>query len=169
MHALPNLSISRLVHNDHRLGGNDANFMTRIKGATMTFIRVRKAAIKPDTWIQPDGFDICLACWKDYMQIDDRDLGTSRVHLTGGAEDLQHVAYEIDPYAEQRKSDLKIGAATDAMIDSLSRLHIWAIYKAYGIGQVWNFPHADFMMTLEVAKRELELKLRRNLATCVKF
>jgi hypothetical protein len=135
----------------------------------MALIRVRKQAVKPDTWIEPDGLDICIACWQDYMRCDDRDLGTSRVHLQGGAEDPQHIACESDPYAEQRKADLKIGEATDAMIDSLSRQHIWAIYKAYGMGQVWSFPNADLMTTLEQAKVELEKKLRNNGATRVKF
>ena len=135
----------------------------------MAFIRVRKEHIKPDTWVQPDGLDLCMACWKEYMQFDDRDLSVSRVRLHGGEEDADRVAYESDPYIEQRKADIKIGEATDAMIDSLSRLHIWAIYKAYGIGQVWNFPNADLAATVAAAKVELEVKLRRNLVTCTKF
>ena len=135
----------------------------------MPLIRVRKEHVKTDSWIEPDGLDICMACWQDYMRCDDRDLGTSRVHLQGGAEDIERVACATDPYAEQRKSDLKIGEATDAMIDSLSRLHIWAIYKAYGMGQVWSFPNADLLVTLEAAKAELEQKLLKNNATRVKF
>jgi len=135
----------------------------------MTQIRVRKEHIKPDTWIRPDGLDLCMACWKNYMEVNDRDLGYSGVHLQGGAEDIDPNACDADSYVKQRLADLKTGAATDAMIDSLSRLHVWAIYKAYGIGQVWNFPHADLATTLAAAKVELEVKLRRNLVTCLKF
>lgn len=141
----------------------------------MAFTRVRKADAQAQSkaqaahWIQPDGLDICLACWQDYMRCDDRDLGISRVHLQGSVEEDAHATCESDPYAEQRKADLKIGEATDAMIDSLPRLYIWAIYKAYGIGQAWNFPHADLMVTLEEAKRELEGKLRWNALTRAKF
>lgn len=135
----------------------------------MALIRVRKEHVKTDNWIQPDGFDLCIACWKDYMRCDDRDLGASRVILRGGAEDPDRIVYASDPYAEQHKADMKIGEATDAMIDSLSRQHIWAIYKAYGIGQVWSFPNADLAVTLAAAKVELEKKLRRNPLTCTKF
>jgi len=135
----------------------------------MAFIRVRKEHIKPDTWIKPDGLDLCMACWKAYMDVDDRDLGYSSLRLQGGEEDLALAASDADPNVKQRLADLKVGAATDAMIDSLSRLHIWAIYKAYGMGQVWSFPNADLATTLAVAKVELEVKLRGNLVACLMF
>ena len=135
----------------------------------MAFIRVRKEHIKPDTWIKPDGLDLCMACWKQYMEVDDRDLGYSSLRLQGGEEDLALAASDTDPHVKQRLADLKVGAATDAMIDSLSRLHIWAIYKAYGMGQVWSFPNADLATTLAVAKVELEVKLRGNLVACLMF
>lgn len=135
----------------------------------MTAIRVRKQGVKIDAWIQPDGFDICLQCWKEYMQSDDRDLSASRMLLQAGDTASLASGYESDPYSEQRKADYRIGEATDAMIDSLSRLHIWAIYKGYGIGQVWNFPNADFIQTLAAAKSELEKKLKKNVATSTKF
>jgi hypothetical protein len=135
----------------------------------MPLIRVRKEHVKTDSWIKPDGFDICMACWQDYMRLKERDHGVSRVHLVGGAEDPERVVCESDPYAEQRKDDLKVGKAANAAVNSLSRLHYWAIYKAYGMGQVWIFPNADFLETLEAAKAELEQKLRRNAVTAVKF
>jgi len=141
----------------------------------MALLRVRKAEAQAaasrlqSQWIQPDGIDICLACWQDYMRCDDRDLGVSQLRLRGGEEDADRVASERDPYIEQRLADLAIGAATDAMIDSLPRLYIWAIYKAHGIGQVWNFPHADWVATLTEARAALTEKLKRNVATRVKF
>lgn len=136
----------------------------------MALLRVRKAeAIKETTWHEPDGLDICLACWQDYMRFDDRDLGVSQLQLRGGEEDPERVASDRDPSAEQRNADMAIGAATDAMIDSLPRIHIWAIYKSYGMGQAWRFPHADFLMTLAEAKAALTEKLKKNVRTRVKF
>lgn len=136
----------------------------------MALLRVRKAeAIKQATWHQPDGLDICLACWHDYMRCDDRDLGISQLRLRGGEDDPDRVQGDSDPYVEQYLADLAIGEATDAMIDSLSRLYIWAIYKSYGIGQAWNFPHADFLATLSEARVALTEKLKKNARTRVKF
>jgi hypothetical protein len=64
---------------------------------------------------------------------------------------------------------MKIGEATDAMIDSLRALHRWSIYKKCGIASVWKFPSADFMMTLIDAEEELRLKLKNNVATAASF
>ncbi len=133
----------------------------------MALIRVKKEHVSTPPVQAASGLDICLACWCDFMRTDDRDLGASRMKLLGRGE--QDGAYDSDPYGEQRKADMKIGEATDAMIDSLPRLYIWAIYKAHGFGQVWRFAPDDFGATLEVAKVELEKKLRGNVATAVKF
>jgi hypothetical protein len=142
------------------------------EGAHMSLQRVRKAdavRMQQGQWQQPDGTDICLACWQDYMRCDDRDLGISQLRLRGGEDDPNRAASESDPYVAQRLADLAIGAATDAMIDSLPRLYIWAIYKAHGIGQVWNFPQADWVATLAEARAALTEKLKKNVATRVKF
>jgi hypothetical protein len=135
----------------------------------MAFIRVRKSVVKPDTWIKPDGFDYCMVCWKDYMQIKDREGHYASVHLQGGAIDPEQIADDSDVYARQRKDDLEIAVATNAKVDSLIRLHYWAICKAYGVREVWNFPNADFMTTFEVAKVELEKMLRYGDGTSTKF
>ncbi len=132
----------------------------------MALIRVKKDNVPTSSFQAASGLDICLACWRDYMRTDDRDLGPSRMRLVGESD---RAAYDSDPYAEQRKADMKIGEATDAMIDSLPRLYIWAIYKAHGFGQVWRFAPDDFGATLEAAKVALEKKLRGNVATGVKF
>jgi hypothetical protein len=142
----------------------------------MVLLRVRKAdaqavtkRLQQNQWVQPEGIDICLACWRDYMNFDDRDLGISQLRLRGGEEDPDRVVEKSDPYAEQLLADLAIGAATDAMIDSLPRLYIWAIYKAFGIGRVWNFPQADWVATLTEARATLTEKLKKNPATRTKF
>jgi len=60
-------------------------------------------------------------------------------------------------------------AATDAMIDSLKRIHIWAIYKMCSMATPWNYPHADFMVVGEEARAELQRKLRGNVCTSILF
>ena len=137
----------------------------------MALTRVRKSTEQGTTppYRQADGLDLCLACWRDYMHTNDRDLRASRMKLVAPCSHEEGDGYESDLYAEQRQADLRVGEATDAMIDSLSRLHVWAIYKACGIGQVWRFPHADFGATLDAARAALETKLRSNLATRARF
>jgi len=133
----------------------------------MPLVRVRKSQIPESPHIQADGLDICLACWRDYMHTDDKARAEALMQFRIKPE--EGGGYDSDPYGEQHRADLRIGEATDAMISSLIRMQIWAIYKAYGIGQVWDFPNADFAQTLEMAKIELEKKLRNNIATATKF
>ena len=135
----------------------------------MALICVKKENVTAPPAQAASGLDICLACWCDYMRTDDRDLGTSRMRLIGKDDTDGVTVHDADPYADQRKADMKIGEATDAMIDSLPRLYIWAIYKAHGFGQVWRFAPDDFGATLAAAKVALEKKLRGNSATGVKF
>lgn len=133
--------------------------------------RVRKADVKVDTWIKPDGLNTCLECWKNWMLGDDRDLSASRMLMRGGSDDADAQArgYENDVYAEQRKADCIVGEATNAMIDSLRQVHRWAMHKKCGIVTVWNFPGVDFMATVADAEFELEKKLRNNIATATQF
>jgi len=132
----------------------------------MAFQRVRKADAKADTFVQPDQVDYCLDCWRSRMWNDpDRDLG---IKTMGGLRGLGD-AYGRDEGEAQLARDNRIAAATDAMIDSLCRLHIWAIYKAIGIGQVWSFPQADLAQTYAEARVALEAKLRGNVCTGVLF
>ena len=131
--------------------------------------RVKKEEIKFDRFIQPDGLEYCLACWKDWMLGDDRDLSASRMQLRGGTDDKEVAGYESDPYREQRIADNIIGEATGAMIDDLRPQHSWAIKKVAGITTVWRFPQLDYMETAIDAKIQLEIKLRRNIATAIKF
>jgi hypothetical protein len=130
--------------------------------------RVRKQDVQHDTFAKPDGLNVCLGCWKDFMLSDDRDLSASCMKLRNGAEE-NAVGFETDVYAEQRKADMKIGEATDAMIDSLRHVHRWAIYKKCGISTVWNFPSADFIQMLIDAEEELTKKLKINIATANLF
>ncbi len=128
--------------------------------------RVRKEEAKIDAWVKPDGLDACLECWKMWMSGDgDRDLGAKTMGGLVGNSD----GYGLDPDEEQQARDNRIGAATDAMIDSLKRIHIWAIYKSCGVGSVWQFPNADLVIVAEDARTELEAKLRKNVCTGILF
>lgn len=131
--------------------------------------RVRKEDVQYLTAVKPDGLNVCLECWKSYMLTDDRDLSASRVKLASGDRDGERAAYQSDPNDEQRKADMRIGEATDAMIGGLRQLHQWAIKKKCGITTVWAFPTADFIATLEDAEAELTRKLKNNIATATQF
>jgi hypothetical protein len=127
--------------------------------------RVRKAEAPAQHFVRADGLDTCLACWKSWMASDpDRDLGVKTMGcLVGEGVDLQ------DIYEAQQAEDNRIGAATDAMINSLDRLHRWAIYRACSIASVWNFPHADVIEVFSEAKNALSSKLKKNICTSVLF
>lgn len=128
--------------------------------------RVKKADVKKDTWVQPDGFDECLACWKAWMHGDgDRDLDAKTMRMLSGEED----SYGVDISEAQQARDTKIAIATDAMIDSLKRVHIWAIYRTCGISTPWNFPLADLTKVFSDSRELLTEKLRKNSCTRVLF
>ena len=129
-------------------------------------IRVKRVDVQVSNFIQPDALDLCLECWKNLMGgSGDRDLGAKTMGgLVGNSDGYGRSADE-----EQQARDLRIAAATDAMIDSLSRLHMWAIYKLMGVGQVWRFDNADLLIVGPEAKKSLEEKLRRNTCTGILF
>jgi hypothetical protein len=132
--------------------------------------RVRKEDVQIAVLEKPDGLVYCLDCWKTYMQGDDRDLSASRMKLHAREDDEDPPeGYQSDPYGDQRKADLRVGEATDAMIDSLKRISNWAIYKGCGLATAWHFPNADFGIVFATAKDELEEKLRKNIVTSHKF
>lgn len=94
----------------------------------------------------------------------DRDMGIKTMRgLTG--EDSRN----LDIGEAQQENDVKIAAATDAMISGLSGIHVWAIKRACSIASVWNFPNADFVVVAGEAKEELTKKLKNNICTSVLF
>lgn len=138
---------------------------------TVVRYRVRKEDVDIQPALKQDGLAICLECWKTWMLSDDRDLSASRMKLDGGVddEDRDRAAYESDPYAEQRKADIKVGEATGAIIEGLKPCWRWAIYRKCGVATVWNFPSIDFLSCLADAQAELERKLRVHIATATQF
>ncbi len=125
--------------------------------------RVRRDEPVQPAFGRPDPYAQLMACWVDYMRVDDRDLGSRGMKLAGeGASDR-------DVHTEQRLADIKIGESVNAMVDSLSTIHRWAICKSQGIATAWRFGNADFGATLAEAREELEQKLRKNVATRLYF
>lgn len=106
---------------------------------------------------QRDGVEYCLDVWAEWMRRDDRDLG------------MQSVKGDGEGDAAQARRDNEIAEATDAMMQSLGRLHQWSIKKKFGLARVWKYPHADLAQTFAAAVVELEPLLRKNLATRMLF
>lgn len=132
----------------------------------MTAIRARKQDAKAGSIIRPDGVDYCLELWKAWMGSDsDRDMGVKTMKGLAGDGD----GHGYDSHEAQHASDNKIAAATDAMIDSLERLHKWAIYASCGVGTPWRFPRADLAQVSLDAKTELSAKLKKNICTATLF
>jgi hypothetical protein len=127
--------------------------------------RVRKAGAPVQHFVKADGLDTCLACWKDWMTGDqDKDLGMKTMRGLSGEE-----GHAPDIHEAQQDADHRIGAATDAMINSLSRIHVWAIYRMCSIASVWKFPNADLTDVATEARDELTQKLKRNICTATLF
>lgn len=128
--------------------------------------RVRRADVVKQAFVKPDGLEICLACWKDWMTGDqDRDLGVKTMPGMSGEEGIG----EVDLHEAQQEADNRIGAATDAMINSLPRIQISAIYRSCGIATMWQFPNADILTVAAEAKEELSKKLKNNVCTARLF
>jgi len=130
-----------------------------------TYRRVRKAEAPVQHFVKADGLDTCLACWRDWMTGDqDKDLGMKTMRGLSGEDGGAHDIHEA-----QQRADIRISEATDAMINSLCRVHIWAIYRACSISSAWRFPNIDVVAAATEAKEELEKKLRANSCTAVLF
>ncbi|WP_139143454.1 hypothetical protein [Janthinobacterium sp. HH104] len=123
-------------------------------------------ATRVDPWTDPEPLELCLELWKLWMEgDDDRDLGYKTMRgmcADGGGQGK-------DLYEAQQANDMRIAKATDAMIESMGRLHIWAIHRSTGIATAWNFPNAAYPQVLVAAKSELSDKLRKNMCTKLLF
>lgn len=125
-------------------------------------LRVKKQEKQPESWARPDPLDYCLAVWSDWMSDGGgRNLGARIMGGLVGETD----GHGQDLHEDQHSQDMQIAAATDAMIDSLERIHFWAIYASCSIATAWRFPRADLVMTAAEARAELVVKLKRNECT----
>ena len=119
-----------------------------------------------DPWTKPDPVDLCLELWKNWMAGDsDRDLGAKTMRGLCGEGD----AHGVDLHEAQQANDIRIAQATNAAIDSMPRLHVWAIYRACSLASVWRFPNASLVDVAAEARAELAVKLRKNICTAVLF
>lgn len=128
-----------------------------------TACRVRKVEAAQPAFDKPDPYAALIGCWVSYMRTDDRDLGSRGMKLASDA------AAERDVHAEQYLADLRIGEAVNAMVDSLSIQHRWAIYRSQGISTAWRFANANYETVLLAARDDLEEKLKKNVATRLYF
>jgi hypothetical protein len=126
--------------------------------------RVRKEEVVINTFIQPDGLDLCLELWKTYMHRYDTDLGIQGQKSLRGEGD----GYGNEDTGQSRR-DNEIAEATHAMIHSLRACDRWAIYRLCSITTVWNFPALNYVEAAQGAKTALEEKLRKNVATRTLF
>lgn len=126
--------------------------------------RVRRAAPPVPAFDKLDPYTLLMDCWTAFMHTNDRDLGSRGMKLEGdgGAE-------RVDVHEAQRLADIKTGETVNAMVDSLSVQHRWAIYKSRGISRGWRFANANYAEVLSDARDELEKKLRNNVATRLYF
>lgn len=154
-----------MVRWEGRLSENPMTTATLGLFAGSNLRRVRKADVVAQPFTKADGLETCLACWKDWITGDqDTDLGVKT--MRGLASDS---VSGPDIYEAQQDADQRIGAATDAMINSLSRIHVWAIHRSCSIASVWRFPNADFPTVAAEAREELTVKLKKNVCTATLF
>lgn len=119
--------------------------------------------------IESSPLDICLGHWMTWMHRDDRDMGAkSQGCIKGGDEAGEGYDTNAAADAAEMRMMCEIGAATDAMIDSLDRDLKEAIYRRCGIvakHAVWRFPNFDIFTALPLAEKDLSEKLKKNIAT----
>lgn len=128
--------------------------------------RAAKRKEKPVSDSAIDPVDYCLECWKAWMYGDaDRDLGTKTARGMAGNSD----GHGVDIHEAQQAHDTKVAEATDAMIDSLPRIQIWAIYRMCSVSTAWRFPNADILVVGPVARAALSEKLKHNVCTGIFF
>lgn len=124
------------------------------------------AVLAVTAWTAPDPLDLCLELWVAWMAHDaDRDMGVKTMRGLSGEGDGRGV----DMHEAQQATDTRIAQATDAMIDSMARIHIWAIYKLCSQATPWRFPNAVFADVAMEARAELTKCLKNNVCTAILF
>ncbi len=163
-----------------RVSKDGTRTIYEFSGASNAPVTVEVSYLSDQPYAAPeaDGLNVCLDCWRRWMLSDDRDLSASRMKfesrevlpdMLDADGNAIRLAYETNPYDEQMKADNAIGMATGVMIDGLNKWQRWAIHRKCAVINVWDFPKLDYMATLIDAERELEIKLRKNIATATQF
>jgi hypothetical protein len=144
----------------------DVTFVEELPAPPVRIVAAAAPVLRIDPWTKPDPVDLCLHLWKCWMAGDsDRDLGAKTMRGLSGEGDGRG----LDPHEAQQANDIRIAQATNAAIDSMARLHVWAIYRACSLTTVWRFPNASLMDVAAEARGELATKLRKNICTAVLF
>lgn len=113
-----------------------------------------------------DPLDLCLELWKAWMADGiDKDLAVKTMRGLSGEGD----GHGVDLHEAQRNADARIAQATDAMIDSMQRLHVWAIYRLCSQATPWRFPNASLLEVGAEARKELRRLLQKNVCTAILF
>lgn len=99
--------------------------------------------------------DECLSLWADWMRSRSVFHGQPKLlQIFGGSPaDFEQDCHEMD---------ISAARAVQAMIDSLTTQHQWAIYYRCGLKSVWNYERLNLELTLADAEQALEPKLRKN-------
>ena len=125
---------------------------------------MRSARVIPVNDLRPTTpLDKCLQTWIDSYRHADLDIGcgSSSRHLSSDAPPSSNHLYS--------SMDQRVAEAVEAEVSELPMHQRWAIKKCCGMSQVWNFPSLVFENVVVDAKRQLENKLRKNLATRIFF
>ena len=128
--------------------------------------RVPKEEYQRHEPIRPDPVGYCLECWKFFMG--GKGVDSLKAKVMSGLASNQD-GYGNDTNEAQLAQDAKVGAVTDAAIDSLNKRQKWAVYKVIGIGQVWQYNFADLNAEYAAARLELAKILRNKADTSYLF
>lgn len=109
--------------------------------------------------VRQEPLDVCLEIWLEWQRKRSLNLGFHRraAGLVGDASDDSEQLYD--------SMDTATAEAVEAMMSSLPRHLDWAIRRQCGVTTVWQFPQLDFAEELITARKQLEKKLRINIAT----
>lgn len=133
--------------------------------ATSNLRRVRRDDAAKPAFNKPEPYVLLIACWADYMRVDDGDLGARGMKLTGDGWTAK------DVHESQRLADMRLGETVNVMVDSLTVMQRAAIYRSQGIAKAtaWRFGNSSYEVVLLQARDALEEKLKNNLATRIYF
>jgi hypothetical protein len=122
----------------------------------MIMVAVHRVEVRA---VQQEPLDVCLEIWLEWQRKCTLNLGWHRrsAGLCGdGCADSDELYDSMDTAAAE---------AVEAMMASLPRHLDWALRKAAGVTTVWRFPSLDFTEELIEARIQLEMKLKKNIAT----
>lgn len=120
---------------------------------------MRAARKIEERFIEQTPLDLCLDCWVRWLEYADLDIGW-RGKSIGLVGDTERTSEQIYSAIER-----EVAMAVDAMIESLKTHHAWAIRKRCAVATAWRFPQLDFFTVVVEAEKELEKKLKNNIAT----